>query len=248
MLVIQAVDEVSDLDDRNIKSNSSNVVSMDEALYREGDEDANKNFTVESNDMLHEFGSEGIDIACDFSWSKEEVNMVDGVAICDKKEVQNVSLAECTVTFDKLSPIHSNVSGKSPCIDEIHSSYNNLSILEIIHKLYERLNWPNNGILLGKCPQDVDNRIDTDLNRREDDGEFVYCVPNETCTGSYVNPYDLVVISAKKVKKHSVYYTVSATYVSKVCLLLINENDSLCVFKQDFNFFFFSNFCLPIRW
>ena len=214
---------MNDLDDRSMKSDSSNVASMDETLYEEDDEGANKNFTVESNGMLHELGSGEIDIVGDFNWSIEEGNMVPSVAICDKNEVQNVSLAESTVTFDKLSPIHSIVSVKSGRIDEIHGPYHNLSILEIIHKLYQRLNWPHNGILLGKCPQDADNGFDTDLNRHEDDGEFVYCVPNESCKSSYVNPYDLGVISAKKVKKHDVYYTVSATYVSKVCLLLTNE-------------------------
>lgn len=205
---------MNDLNDRNIKNNSNNVVSMDEARCKEGDGNANKNFTAESSNMLHELGIGEIDIA---GWSKGEGNMVPGVAICDKNEVQIVSLAESRVTFDELSPIHSNVSVKSPRIDEIHGPYQNLSILEIIHKLYGRLNWPNNGILEGKCPQDADNGIDADLIRLEDDGEFVYCVPNESCTSSYVNPYDLGVISAKKVKKHNLYYTVSATYVSKVC-------------------------------
>lgn len=82
--------------------------------------------------------------------------------------------------------------------------------------MYCRLNWPSRGILEGEIPKTKQEFCDTKTEYMEDDGEFVYCVPRNNDLGGRYNPYDLVQITPKKVVSYSTYYTISASYVSKV--------------------------------
>ena len=95
--------------------------------------------------------------------------------------------------------------------------YKNSPILKIIHKLFERLGWPSNGILDGKIPKVNPNSIDTQIESREDDGEFVYCLlRNPDFLNPLHDPYDLIPATVYGILKVNVYFTISATYVSKV--------------------------------
>ena len=98
------------------------------------------------------------------------------------------------------------------------SVYQSMSILDIIYTLCKRLNWPCEQILQGDCPLDDDNSIDTMFARHIDDGEFVYCIPRDyfSLNGERYNPYDLVYVDAQKAQQCDTFYTVSATYVTKV--------------------------------
>ena len=94
----------------------------------------------------------------------------------------------------------------------------NNSILEIINFLFLRLNWPNTGILDGEFPNNKKG-IDSKVPILEDDGEFVYCIPSYCHISGRINPYDLVKVLPKQIHEYKVYYTVSATYVTKVYLI-----------------------------
>ena len=95
--------------------------------------------------------------------------------------------------------------------------YLNKSILDIIHDLFKHLNWPCGGILEGNVPVRNDLNIDPTLLIKEDDGEFVYCLPHDYfLLNARYNPYDLVFVNPKKAQACDTYYTVSATYVSMV--------------------------------
>ena len=49
----------------------------------------------------------------------------------------------------------------------------------MIHTLYGRLNWERDGILEGRPPVEEEEKTKTYSisTRKEDDGEFVYCLP-----------------------------------------------------------------------
>ena len=97
-------------------------------------------------------------------------------------------------------------------------AYKDMSILEIIHTLCKRLNWPCEGILQGECPKDTEDGIDTQVVRLSDDGEFVYCIPRSYIrfNGARYDPYDLMYVTAIHAQQYHIYYTASATYISKV--------------------------------
>ena len=62
------------------------------------------------------------------------------------------------------------------------------------------------------------------VSRAEDDGEFVNCLlRHDPCSQEFVyNPYELRIVSPTEAKKAGVYYTVSASAVSQVRILLLN--------------------------
>ena len=92
-------------------------------------------------------------------------------------------------------------------------------ILKIIHNLFERLGWPNNGILDGRIPKANPNSIDTQNVVKEDDGEFVYCLlRNPDFLSPLYDPYDLILTTAHDILKVDEYFTISATYVSRVSI------------------------------
>lgn len=97
---------------------------------------------------------------------------------------------------------------------------NTSPILKTIHDLFERLGWSNDGILDGKLPKSNPNSIDTQKKTKNDDGEFIYCLPrNPDFISPLYDPYDLIQASANDVLKVEEYYTISATYVCRVRFL-----------------------------
>lgn len=93
--------------------------------------------------------------------------------------------------------------------------------MKIVHGLFERLGWPTNGILNGKIPKGNLNNIDTQIIAKEDDGEFVYCLlRNPDFLSPLYDPYDLILTTAHDVLQVDEYFTISATYVSRVSIFL----------------------------
>ena len=92
-------------------------------------------------------------------------------------------------------------------------------ILQVIYKLRKRLGWPSEGIQFGEQPNEPET-IDTMKKVLDDDGEFLYCLPeHHGKLKARYNPYNLKVVQAEVVKSCSEYYTVSASYVTQVRLL-----------------------------
>lgn len=54
----------------------------------------------------------------------------------------------------------------------------------------------------------------------EDDGEFLYCLPKDRKNkrARYM-PYDLQVVSANEARQQPIYWTISASYVTRVSYL-----------------------------
>ncbi len=90
-----------------------------------------------------------------------------------------------------------------------------------MHCFYrQRLQWPCEGIQHGKSPVQI-KTIDTLKQERTDDGKFVYCLDRSVGRlEARYNPYDLVVATPTEIKSTARYFTVTATYVTVVSLLL----------------------------
>lgn len=57
---------------------------------------------------------------------------------------------------------------------------------------------------------------------KQDDGDFVYCLPrNRTDKRGRYDPYDLQVVSPNESRSEKVYWTVSASFVTRVSNLLV---------------------------
>ena len=126
----------------------------------------------------------------------------------------------------KTSNCSSRVNGKaSPSPEKAdgwtndRQYYSSCTILEIIYALRKRLNWPCEGILEGECPK-LDDDEDGKVDKKpilEDDGDFVYCLPRNFGNAAVrYEPYDLCFLDSKKARTLDVYFTVSASFVSKV--------------------------------
>ena len=91
-------------------------------------------------------------------------------------------------------------------------------VLWVIYNLRKRLGWSHEGIESGEQPV-AKETIDTTVKEYADDGKFRYCIErgyNEP--KARYNPYDLVVTTVDVVKNCRTYWTVSATYITMVCI------------------------------
>ena len=54
---------------------------------------------------------------------------------------------------------------------------------------------------------------------REDDGEFLYCLPRQRKNPrARYDPFDLQVVSANEAQKSDQYYTISASFITRVII------------------------------
>ncbi|XP_057306685.1 uncharacterized protein LOC130644915 [Hydractinia symbiolongicarpus] len=140
------------------------------------------------------------------------------ILLKQKQKAKDDSISDLLIQSEKFSS-HS-ITGEMQTKSKFtgNNLYQNHSVLEVIHALFKRLNWPCDGILSGGIPADFAKCIDTMITKREDDGEFVYFVARDYfCNTARYNPYDLIFITPKEAQKCDLYYTVSASYVSKIC-------------------------------
>ncbi|XP_066570029.1 dynein axonemal heavy chain 6 [Amia ocellicauda] len=90
-------------------------------------------------------------------------------------------------------------------------------VLKNILKLRQKLGWttefPNQNTTSARTKDSAKKKV----NQTEDTGEYVYCLLKQRNDpkGCY-NPYDLQVVSASTAKQSLQYWTVSASYISKV--------------------------------
>ncbi|KAK7488391.1 hypothetical protein BaRGS_00020365, partial [Batillaria attramentaria] len=98
----------------------------------------------------------------------------------------------------------------------------NDSVYDNLMEMRERLGWvtkiPRHG---PDCKKDMHKLSDIPLDEKEtllakeDDGQFLYCLPrNRGHPRARYDPYDLQVVSANTARKHSVYWTVTASYIT----------------------------------
>ncbi|KAL8598272.1 hypothetical protein ACOMHN_035222 [Nucella lapillus] len=98
----------------------------------------------------------------------------------------------------------------------------NDNVYDNLLEMREKLGWvtdiPRHG---PDCKKDMGKLSDKPLTEKEalkakeDDGKFLYCLPrNRNHPRARYNPYDLQVVSANTAHAHSVYWTVSASYIT----------------------------------
>ncbi|XP_053375328.1 uncharacterized protein LOC123528107 isoform X2 [Mercenaria mercenaria] len=118
----------------------------------------------------------------------------------------------------------------------------NDDVMYHIHKLREKLGWkteiPRHA---PGCKENMENLKDIPDNEKEaskmkqDAGDFVYCLPrNRVNRRSRYDPYDLQVVSPNESRSEKVYWTVSASFVTRVV------QDSTDVEGESFN--------IPVLW
>ncbi|KAL4237693.1 Dynein heavy chain 14 [Mactra antiquata] len=99
----------------------------------------------------------------------------------------------------------------------------NDDVMHHVYKLRERLGWkteiprhaPGCKESMEKLKDIPDNTKDTDI--KQDDGDFVYCLPrNRNDRRGRYEPYDLQVVSPNESRAEKVYWTVSASFVTRV--------------------------------
>jgi hypothetical protein len=60
------------------------------------------------------------------------------------------------------------------------------------------------------------------LKAKDDNGQFYYCLPKKRHNPrARYDPYDLQVVSANTARKHTLYWTVSATSITMVYFFFI---------------------------
>jgi hypothetical protein len=62
------------------------------------------------------------------------------------------------------------------------------------------------------------DRVDTEfIKTKDDDGDFVYCLPKDRKNTKVIyTPYELEIVNKQQVENEDVYFTCSATYVTMV--------------------------------
>ena len=67
-----------------------------------------------------------------------------------------------------------------------------------------------------------EDRVDTEfVKTKDDDGEFVYCLPfNRKNYKKIYTPYELEIVSKEEVEHEDIYFTASATHVTMVKIKL----------------------------
>ena len=113
-------------------------------------------------------------------------------------------------------------------------------VFAIVYKLRKRLGWLCEGIQFGKIAAQK-KTINTMQKEYPDDGKFVYFI-DRNCDRleARYNPYDLIVASNESIRTTSRYFTVSATYVTMVKLIVLFF--STIFGMQNFVFIFVSVF------
>lgn len=100
----------------------------------------------------------------------------------------------------------------------------NDDVLYHVKTFRERLGWkidlprhaPGCKATMEKLKDNPDDEMDTG-SMSQDDGEFVYCLPrNRKDPKARYDPYDLQVVSPNESRSQKVYWTVSASFVSRV--------------------------------
>nr|XP_051677372.1 dynein axonemal heavy chain 14 isoform X4 [Oryctolagus cuniculus] len=91
-------------------------------------------------------------------------------------------------------------------------------VIRNIIRLRERLDWqttlPQHSLKHRPCEKYIPKNI---LKQPlEDDGEFVYCLPRAHPSNALYNPYDLQVVSAYKARENKEFWTISASFVTKI--------------------------------
>lgn len=91
-------------------------------------------------------------------------------------------------------------------------------------KLGWNIKLPVNGSGIHHCMDHYEDRLDTDLRKTlDDDGQFRYCLCiSDVKENILYSPYELRVTSVDETRKYPIYYTVSASYTTKVMYFFIN--------------------------
>jgi len=88
------------------------------------------------------------------------------------------------------------------------------------------LNWntklPVYGAGVNEAIKLYEDRVDTEfIKTKDDDGEFVYCLPfDRKNTKKIYTPYELEIVKKEDIENEDVYFTSSATFVTMVTLYL----------------------------
>ncbi|XP_075719503.1 dynein axonemal heavy chain 14 isoform X3 [Rhinoderma darwinii] len=107
--------------------------------------------------------------------------------------------------------------------DTSHRNANDNSVMSHIHKARAGLGWKTPGLQLERDISKA-NKYKRLLKEntliKEDTGEFIYCLPrSEGLPTARYDPYDLQVVPASTAVQCDVYWTVSASYVSKMMMV-----------------------------
>lgn len=86
--------------------------------------------------------------------------------------------------------------------------------------LYWNIKLPVYGPGANDAMKNYADRIDTEfIKTKEDDGEFIYCLPRSRKNPKIVYaPYDLEKVEAKEIEKLDIYFTCSASNVTMVII------------------------------
>lgn len=148
-----------------------------------------------------------------------------------KKNIERLSKKskEIEKTNNDKAKIEDQNLMKSPQEEVVHEATtsehsddetNDTPVFQILYKFYKRLGWPTDGLLQGKIQKKDDKSIDTQIKICQDDGEFVYCLLRYGgLKNPKYDPYDLVPVSSNEIQKNKLYYTISASYITKVYVL-----------------------------
>ena len=116
-----------------------------------------------------------------------------------------------------------------------------LEISNVIHFILrqrKKLGWNLKLPLLGsgakEAMQRYNDRIDTEITKTvDDDGTYVYGMcKSDIILNILYSPYNLQVVESSDVKNASVYYTVSATYVTRVSYFIVIFSENLFSTKK----------------
>jgi hypothetical protein len=91
-------------------------------------------------------------------------------------------------------------------------------ILEQRKKFNWNIKLPVSGSMARYAMDTYQDRVDDDLRKTlDDDGNFKYCLCiSDIKENILYSPYELKITTGEIAKTYSIYYTVSATYVTKV--------------------------------